>query len=68
MGKLHFSSVLSSRADHDYCPEPVTLEFSVVQDGIYALGKALIRSTPSLRSFINVAFETKTEPVTVARN
>ena len=32
--------------------------FSSVQDGIYALGKAHMRSTPSLRSFPNVAFET----------
>ena len=31
---------------------------SSVQDGIYALGKAHMRSTPSLRSFPNVAFET----------
>ena len=30
----------------------------VVQDGIYALGKAHVRSTPSLRSFHSVAFET----------
>ena len=29
-----------------------------VRDGIYALGKAHMRSTPSLRSFPNVAFET----------
>ena len=33
-------------------------QFSSVQDGIYALGKAHMRSTPSLRSFPNVAFET----------
>jgi len=32
-------------------------QFSLVQDGIYALGKALMRSAPSLRSFPNVAFE-----------
>ena len=32
--------------------------FSSVQDRIYALGKAHIRSTPSLRSFPNVGFET----------
>ena len=29
-GKLHVSSVLSPRADHDYCPEPVAVEFSSV--------------------------------------
>ena len=29
-----------------------------IQDGIYALGKAHMRSTPFLRSFPNVAFET----------
>ena len=34
------------------------VQFSSVQDGIYALGKAHMRSTPSLRSFPNVAFET----------
>ena len=32
--------------------------FSSVQDGIYALGKAHMRSTPSFRSFPNVPFET----------
>ena len=32
-------------------------QFSSVQDGIYALGKAHMRSTPSLGSFLNVAFE-----------
>ena len=32
--------------------------FRSVQDDIYALGKAHMRSTPSLRSFPNVAFET----------
>ena len=31
---------------------------SSVQDGIYAIGKAHMRSIPSLRSFPNVAFET----------
>ena len=41
----------------------VTFEFwdsqlSSVQDGIYALGKAHMRSKPSLRSFPKVAFET----------
>ena len=33
-------------------------QFSSVQDGIYALGKAHMRSTPCLRSFPTVAFET----------
>ena len=32
--------------------------FSSVQDGMYALGIAHMRSTPSLRSYPNVAFET----------
>ena len=32
--------------------------YSSAQDGIYALGKANMRSTPSLRSLPNVAFET----------
>ena len=35
-----------------------SLQFSSVRDGICALGKAHMRSTPSLRSFSNVAFET----------
>ena len=34
------------------------LYVSSIQDGIYALEKAHMRSTPSLRSFPNVAFET----------
>ena len=33
-------------------------QFSSVQGGIYALGKAHVRSTASLRSFHNVAFQT----------
>ena len=32
-----------------------SVQVSSVQDGIYALGKTHIRSTPSLRSFPNVA-------------
>ena len=36
----------------------VSLQFSPVQDGIYALGIAHMRSTPYLESFPNVAFET----------
>ena len=35
-----------------------SVQFSSVQDGIYALGKAHMRSTPSLGSFPNVALET----------
>ena len=34
------------------------IEFNSVQDGIYALRKAHMRSTLSLRSFPNIAFET----------
>ena len=34
------------------------IPFGDVEDGIYALGKAHMRSTPSLRRFPNVAFET----------
>ena len=41
-----FSSVQSS------------VQFSSAQDGTHALGKAHMRSTPFLRSFPNVAFET----------
>ena len=33
-------------------------QFSLVQDGVSATGKAHMRSTPSLRSFPNVAFGT----------
>ena len=36
----------------------VPVQFNSVQDDIYALGKAHMHSTPSLRSFPNVAFET----------
>ena len=39
-------------------PVPLRRQFSPVQDGIYALGKVHIRSTPSLGGFPNVAFET----------
>ena len=35
-----------------------TIQFSLVRGGIYALGKAHMRSTQSLRSFPNVAFKT----------
>ena len=35
-----------------------SVQFSSVQDYIYALGKAHMRSTQSLRSFPNVALET----------
>ena len=43
---LYFHLILSS------------VQFDSVQDGIYALGKAHMLSTPSLRRFPNVAFET----------
>ena len=33
-------------------------QFSLVEDGIYALGKAHVHSTTSHGSFPNVAFET----------
>ena len=36
----------------------VEFQFSLVQDGIYALGKARIRATPPLRISPSVAFET----------
>ena len=35
-----------------------SVRFGSVQGGIYALGKAHVRSTPSLRSSPNIAFET----------
>ena len=34
------------------------VSFSSIQDGIYVLRKAHVRSTPSLRGFPNVAFKT----------
>ena len=34
------------------------VQFSLVQDGIYALSKALMCSIPSLRHFPNIAYET----------
>ena len=40
------------------CAKGHTVQFSLAQDGIYALGKAHMRSTPSLWSFLNVAYET----------
>ena len=33
-------------------------QFSSVQDGVYARGKDLMRSTPFLRNFPYIAFET----------
>ena len=51
-----FISVLPSSC-HSYSKMSV-FWFSSVQDGIYALGKSHMRSTPSLTSFPNVAFET----------
>ena len=38
--------------------QDVQVQFSSVQDGIYALEKAHMHSTPSLRSVPKVAFET----------
>ena len=38
--------------------EDFSAVLSSAQDGIYALGKSLMRSTPSLGSFPSVAFET----------
>ena len=35
-----------------------SVQFSSVQDGFYAIGKAHMRSTPSLGSFPDVALET----------
>ena len=41
---------------------PESVQFSLVQDGICALGKTHTRSTPCLRSLPNVAFETALGP------
>ena len=52
-GGIH---IVQSRVD-TYTDVPA-YQFSSVQDGVYALGKAHMRSTPSLGSFPNVALET----------
>ena len=57
---------LQTEAEFKSLPEPLTrahlvkdgLRFSSVPDGIYALGKSLMRSIPSLRRFPNVPDET----------
>ena len=43
---------------HDDKCFPPPRPLSSAQDGIYVLGKAHMRSTPSVRGFPNVAFET----------
>ena len=43
---------------HACLPLPGTVLVSPVQDGIYALGKAHMRSTSPVRSFPSVLFET----------
>ena len=53
----HFESLVVTGSRH-LSVQFSSVQFSSVQDGIYALGKASMRSTPSLRSFPNVAFET----------
>ena len=45
----------------------VWLQFTSVQDGIYVLAKAHMRSTPSVRSFPNIAFEMVSMFVMVSR-
>ena len=70
-GNLYFLSCHASSACLHYCLKGRfvfvgavhllachVVQFSLVQDGIYELGKAHMRSTPSLRSFPKVAFET----------
>ena len=48
---LHpFSQKFPQARVYDILP-PTTIQFSSVKDGIYALGKAHKRSSPSLRSF-----------------
>ena len=68
LGSVQFSSVqfkmVSVRSGKLICVPPrlsgvsSSVQFSSVQDGIYALLKAHVRSTPSLRSFPNVSLET----------
>ena len=45
----------------DDIAEVSLVQFRSVQDGIYAFKKAHMHSTPSVRSFPNVAFETGPE-------
>ena len=49
---LYFVSV------HSYVMLEESARFTSVQNSIYALGGAHMRSIPSVRSFPNVAFET----------
>ena len=53
-----FDSIVISAAILRQPRSSPPVQFSSVQDGFYALGKAHMRSTPSLRSFPNVALET----------
>ena len=57
---IKFGTVTASYMRMHHMLFTVTLfsQFSSVQDGIYALGKARMCSTPSLGSFPSVAFET----------
>ena len=43
---------------YDFRKVSTLVQFSSVEDDIYAFGKAHMRSTPSLRRFPSVAFET----------
>ena len=52
-GIFHFSMLHCSNRPLS----SVHVQFRSVQDGIYVLGKAHMPSTPSVRSFPNVAFE-----------
>ena len=49
---------LAARTEWNAYPQFSSVQFSSVQDGIYALGKAQMRSTPSRRGFPHAAFET----------
>ena len=46
--------MMGKKNENTFKKEEVTHAHNSVQDGIYALGKSHVRSTPSLRCFPNV--------------
>ena len=55
-GRFPQGESAATEAHYPTLSSPV--QFSSVHDGMYAFGKAHMRSTPSFRSFPNVALET----------
>ena len=56
--RYYLNLVLVDEEERRYFKQQVGPSFSSVQDGIYALRKARIRSTPSIGSLPNVVLET----------